>query len=104
VREGKIETFFLKPEFFKMPRCELKDIQGGNAKVNSEIILKILSGGGKISQRNIVLVNAAAAFLIKGVVNDLLDGIKKAVEIIDSGAAFKKLQELRNYSLRGVIS
>ncbi|MDD5014704.1 MAG: hypothetical protein PHW73_06330 [Atribacterota bacterium] len=82
-------------------RCELKDIQGGSAKVNAEITLDILSGKGEDPQRNIVLVNAAAAFMLKGVVKDLKVGIKKAAESIDSGAALRKLKELRNYALRG---
>ena len=103
VKEGKIETFYLNPESLRMPRCELKDIQGGNAKINSEIILDVLNGKGKKPQRNIILANAAAALLVKGVVKDLIDGIKKAAGTIDSGAAFKKLQELKNYTLKGGV-
>lgn len=102
-KKGKVETFYLEPEELKLPRCELKDIQGGNAKINSEITLDILSGRGKDPQRNIVLANAAAAFMVKGVVKDFKAGIKKAAETIDSGAALRKLEELRNYSLRGLI-
>lgn len=101
VKKGKVETFYLEPEELELPRCELKDIQGGSAKINAEITLDILSGRGKDPQRNIVLANAAAAFMLKGVVKDLKVGIKKAAESIDSGAALRKLKELRNYTLRG---
>ena len=103
VKKGKVETFYLEPEELGLPRCELKDIQGGSAKINAEITLGILSGRGKDPQRNIVLVNAAAAFMVKGVVKDLKVGIQKAAETIDSGAALRKLRELRNYTIRGLI-
>ena len=103
IKKGKVETFYIEPEELKLPRCELEDIQGGNAKINSEITLDILNGRGKNPQRNIVLVNAAAAFMVKGVVKDLKVGIQKAAETIDSGAALRKLKELRNYTIRGLI-
>jgi len=98
VKNGIIETFYLEPEELGLQRCKLKDIQGGDPKINAEIALDILNGREKGSHRDIVLANAAAVLLVGGVVKDIKTGIKKAAEIIDSGAALEKLENLREYT------
>jgi len=102
VKDGIIETFYLEPEELGLQRCKLKDIQGGDAKTNAKIALDILNGQRKGPQRDIVLLNAAAVLTVRGVVQDIKIGIKKVAEIIDSGAALRKLEELRDYTTRGL--
>jgi len=100
VKNGTVETFYLEPEELGLQRCKLEDIQGGDPKINTEIALGILNGREKCPHRDIVLANAAAVLLVGGVVKDMKTGIKKAAEIIDSGAALKKLEDLREYTKR----
>lgn len=93
----EITTYYIKPEDLGLCRYELKDIKGGDAKVNAEITLNIL----KVKdgpQRLIVIINAAAALIVGGIAKDMRDGIKIAAETIDSGAALKKLEDLREYT------
>jgi anthranilate phosphoribosyltransferase len=80
-------------------RYELKDIKGGDAKVNAEITLNILRGKDG-PQRLIVIINAAAALIVGGMAKDMRDGIEIAAETIDSGTALKKLESLREYTKR----
>lgn len=98
LKSGIVETFYLEPEELGLRRCELKDIQGGDPKINAKIALGILNGREKGPQQDIILANAAAVLLVGGVVKDIKAGIKKAAEIIDSGAALKKLKDLREYT------
>ena len=42
-------------------------------------------------------MNAAAAIVAGGAAASLKDGVRLAAESIDSGAALKKLQELREF-------
>ena len=99
IKNREITTYYIKPEDLGLCRYELKDIKGGDAKVNAEITLNILRGKDG-AQRLIVIVNAAAALIVGGMAKDMRDGIKIAAETIDSGAALKKLEGLREYTKR----
>ena len=78
-------------------RAPLKEIKGGDCKMNSSIILEILSGE-KGPRRDVVVLNTAALFLISGKVESLNKGARLAEELIDSKKAMEKLEELRSLS------
>jgi anthranilate phosphoribosyltransferase len=69
-------------------------LAGGSPAENAATIEAILSGGSGPG-RDVVLLNAAAAFLAAGRAADLRDGIAMAAEAIDSGAATRLLERLR---------
>ena len=99
IKNREITTYCIRPEDLGLCRYELKDIKGGDAKVNAEITLNILRGKDG-PQRLIVIVNAAAALMVGGMAKDMRDGIEIAEETIDSGTALKKLEDLREYTKR----
>lgn len=99
IKNGEITTYYIRPEDLGLCRYELKDIKGGDAKVNAEITLNILRGENG-PQRLMVIVNAAAALIVGGMAKDMRDGIKIVAETIDSGMALKKLEGLREYTKR----
>lgn len=74
-------------------RADLNEIRGGDAAINAEICREVLMGK-KGPQREIVALNAGAAIYLGGKATDLKQGIQMAHDILDSGAAMKKLQEL----------
>ena len=71
------------------------DLQGGNARENARIIRTILDGE-KGPKRDMVLLNAAAAFVTAGLDNDFKAGVERARGSIDSGRAREKLDSLVN--------
>ncbi len=93
LKDGKVKNYTVKPEDFGVKPAKRKDIQGGSARDNAGIALKILKGEDKGPKRDVVLINAAAAILAGGKAKNLKEGFKKAAESIDSGAAAKKLAE-----------
>lgn len=99
IKNGDITTYYIKPEDLGLCRYELKDVKGGDARVNAEITLDILRGKDG-PQRLMVIVNAAAALVVGGIAKDMSDGIEIAAESIDSGAALEKLEKLREYTKR----
>ena len=70
---------------------------GGTPAENAQITLDILSGV-KGPKRDIVLLNAGAGLYIAEKADSLAAGVKLAAELIDSGAALKKVDELRRAS------
>ncbi len=97
VKDGKVETFEISPEEVGLKRADIKEIEGGNAVENASIIRDILDGkhGPK---RDMVLINASAAFVAAGYANDFKEGVKLGEETIDSGKAKAKLEDLIKYT------
>lgn len=95
VKDGKLITYKLDPEKLGFRKAALEEIKGGEAKENAEIILRVLKGE-KGAPRDIVVLNSGAALYVAKITDSLEDGIKKAAELIDSGAAFRKYEELAN--------
>lgn len=91
--EGVVSTFFLDPADLGLPRARLADVAGGTPEVNVRITRDILTGK-KGAPRDIVVLNAAATLVVSNVVRSMREGIVRAQEAIDSGAAARKLEEL----------
>lgn len=94
LKDGFVTDYKIYPEDYGIKRSVLKDISGGTAKENASIILNILKGK-KGPQRNIVIINAAAALYIGKKCETIKDGVSMAKELIDCGKALHQLEELR---------
>ena len=97
LRKGTITTYEIQPEDFGLKRRTLEEIQGGTAQDNAKILLDVLEGASG-PKRDVVLLNAAAAFVSTEKARDLKEGIAMAEESIDSGRAMAKLKELIQFS------
>ena len=94
---GEYRTYTITPEDFGLTRAQKSDIVGGTPAENAQITLDILSGV-KGPKRDIVLLNAGAGLYIAEKADSLAAGVKLTAELIDSGAALKKVDELRRAS------
>lgn len=92
LKDGIITNYYIYPEEFGIKNSTLEELVGGDSKDNSEIIRKILLGE-KGAKRDIVLLNTAAALYVGKVAENLYQGIQIAKEAIDSGLAYRKLEE-----------
>ena len=95
---GVIDNYFLEPEQFGLKRAKPDDLSGGDCKENAKILIDILQGKDKGPKRDIVLLNAAAGLYVGGKAENIKEGIKLASQQIDSLGAYKKLEELINFS------
>ncbi len=90
---GRICKMTIDPSKLGVSRALGGALRGGDAAENAAILQAVLSGEGG-ARRDIVLINAAAAIWVAGVAADLEEGIARAAESIDSGAARTKLEHL----------
>jgi anthranilate phosphoribosyltransferase len=97
VIDGEMKSYFITPEDLGMKRREVSEIRGGTKKKNAEIIQEVLKGGLG-ARRDMIVINAAATFMIAGRVKDFNDGIDLASQSIDSGEALKKLEDLIDFT------
>jgi Anthranilate phosphoribosyltransferase len=75
-------------------RAATARLSGGSPAENARMTEAVLRGEPGI-RRDVVLLNAGAALLVAGVVEQLEDGIERAALVIDAGLAAELLQALR---------
>lgn len=95
VKDGQVTDYELDPRDFGFSLALKEDLLGGTVEENAGLIKSVLEGKTG-PRRDIVLLNAGAALYILGKAKELTGGIKLAQESIDSGAALKKLEALKD--------
>jgi anthranilate phosphoribosyltransferase len=94
VQHGAVSRIELSPADFGLSVQSGDSIQGGDIESNRIIAESVLDGASG-APRDIVLMNAALALVAAGKAVDFLEGVARAEESIDSGAAKDKLTRLR---------
>lgn len=92
-RDGGVRLFTITPEAVGLPRSALAELTGGSPAHNA-VALRALLDGAKGPYRDIVLLNAAAAFLVGEKVETLREGVELAGQILDDGRAKAALTKL----------
>lgn len=93
LKDGKLNEYVLNPEQFGLALHDLKTIQVRDVHLASEMLRSVLAGE-KNPARDIVLLNAGAAIYVSGLADTMQHGIDRAGQILDSGAASAKLEQL----------
>ncbi|MGL6195499.1 MAG: anthranilate phosphoribosyltransferase [Thermoguttaceae bacterium] len=95
LKDGKIKTYDFYPEmYFDGELAHPDELKCGDLDENADTLDGILTGRIHGAKRNIVLLNSAAALLSAGVANSIAEGLNKAADSIDTGAAYEKLRSL----------
>jgi len=100
VKNARVTASRITPEEFGIARADVASLRGGGCEENARILRGILSGEIRGAKRDLVLLNAAAGFVVSDLARDILQGLALAAEQIDSGRALTKLRELREHSQR----
>ncbi len=100
LKNGSVSTYEIRPGDLGIARAAADDLAGGNAETNASILRRVLHGepGHRL---DIVLLNAAAAIVAGGAVDDLTSGMELARETVESGRAMDKLEKLKLASDEG---
>ena len=93
LKNGQVTEYTVNPQQFGMPLHRAEDIRVHDAGESKRMVLAVLEGKAGPA-RDIVLLNAGAAIYIAGLADSLQNGIAKAGQAIDSGAAKGKLRQL----------
>lgn len=93
VDDGRTAEWFVEPGQFGLAPATLEEVTGGTPAENAAVTRAVLAGE-EGPQRDLVLLNAAAAIYVGGLAGDLEQGIAKAAAAIDSGAAADVLERL----------
>jgi anthranilate phosphoribosyltransferase len=93
LKNGKISEYTVSPEEFGLKSAPVNAIQVSDADTAKDMLMSALDNQAGAA-RDIVLLNAGAAIYVAGLADTLAHGVKKAGEIVASGAAKNKLQQL----------
>ncbi|MFC4777571.1 anthranilate phosphoribosyltransferase [Paenibacillus sp. GCM10023252] len=91
---GEVRTYTITPEELGLTTRPISEVLGGEPAVNAAIIRRVFSGEETGAYRDIVLANAGACIYIGGSAESLQHGVQVAAQVIDSGSAEQKLQQL----------
>ncbi len=94
LKDGNIKEFVIDPQRYGIKKVPLDAIVGGDAVQNANITRAIFANSATQAQRDIVVLNAAAAFVVEGLARDIQDGIEIAEDVLLSGRAKKKLEQI----------
>lgn len=97
LRDGKITNYSIAPEDFGFEKGSIQELVVDGAEQSLGII-KLVFEGHSGPARNIVALNAGAALYVAGLTDSLAAGVEKAQDVIDSGEAMYKLNQLAEVS------
>jgi anthranilate phosphoribosyltransferase len=93
IKAGNLTSFEVTPEQAGLPQAKPEDLKGGDPQHNAAALLALLDGK-QTPYRDIVLMNAAAAFIVADRAENLAGGVALAADAIDSGKARETLRKL----------
>jgi anthranilate phosphoribosyltransferase len=96
LNNGEVNSSVIDPLSIAIPRASLTALKGGEVPENAEILKNVLQGNGTAAQRDAVALNASLAFQVaeKVTFGDHAAGFALARDILQSGLAWQKLEEL----------
>ncbi|MFL5960587.1 MAG: anthranilate phosphoribosyltransferase [Gaiellaceae bacterium] len=97
VEGGRVREYELDPLELGVERCDPAELRGGDPQTNAAALRAVL-GGADGGHRSAVILNAAGGIAAAGHTENLREGIARAREAIDSGAAAARLDQLVTFS------
>ncbi len=93
LKDGTVTRYSITPADFDLAPCEPADLAAADLASSLELFRAALDGSHGAASR-IVQLNAGAAIYVAGLENDLAAGVRRAGEVIASGDAVARLQQL----------
>ena len=97
LKHGFVTEFRIEPKQFGLDTAPIESIRAADKDASKAMVLSVLENVPGPA-RDIVLLNAGAAIYVAGVAGDLWGGVAKAREMIESGRARAKLDELVKFT------
>ena len=98
VRPGSVLESTRSATDYGLPVCAPADLKGGDAAGNAAALRAVFEGRDRGPHRDALVMGAALAFEVTGLVPDAPGGAARAAAAIDSGAARATLEALARFS------
>lgn len=99
-RDGTVQTFYVHPSDYGLAKAAPEALRGGDGAANAQILRSLLDGEPGPA-RDVVLLNAGAGLFVAGAAATVREGIARAADALDTGAAHAALARLIATSQEG---
>ncbi|GAB4119193.1 MAG: anthranilate phosphoribosyltransferase [Sideroxydans sp.] len=99
LKAGQVSEYSIRAEDFGLRSTPLDAVRVTDTAGAKAMLLGVLQNQPGAA-RDIVLLNAGAAIYVAGLSDTLAGGVQKAAEMLASGAALAKLEQLKQFSHR----
>ena len=99
LKDGEVREYRIHPSQFGLQASDLSAIRVSDGAQSRDMLLAALENRAG-SARDIVALNAGAAIYVSGLAESHEQGVHKALAVIASGAARRKVQELVDFTAR----
>jgi anthranilate phosphoribosyltransferase len=93
LKDGAVTSYTIQPEDFGLERADLASLKVEDAAQSLTVVKSVLANKSGPA-RDIVVLNAGASLYVAGLADSLSAGVEKAAEVLASGTAQTKLDEL----------
>jgi anthranilate phosphoribosyltransferase len=97
LRDGRLATYDVTPEEVGLEPATDGAVGAGTPEENASVLRGVLAGQPG-TERSLAVLNAAAAIYVGGRAESLREGVERAEESIDSGAAAAKLDRYLEFA------
>ena len=99
LKDGEVREYRINPAQFGLQASDLSAIRVTDGAQSREMLLAALDNRAGAA-RDIVALNAGAAIYVSGLAESHEQGVQKALAVISSGAARRKVQQLADFTQR----
>ena len=99
--DGRVRSWIFDPADYGIPRAPLEALRGGTPEENAQRLRRLFQGKENGPLRSAVLLNAAFALRAAEQVTDLREGLTRAEEALEGGAALAVLEDYVAFTQRG---
>ena len=97
LKNGEIKNYEISPDNFGIKKHNIAELSVYNINESLTMMKSVLDNNDNAAKA-IVSINAGAAIYAAGISDSIKEGIDKALDVIESGAAKKKLEMLIQHS------
>ena len=92
---GQLRSERIAPADLGLQEAPLSALQGGDLAVNETILRDVLQGRGSAAQQQVVAFNTALVLWVAGEETDLRAGAQRALDCLQQGLPWQRLESLR---------
>ena len=97
VEKGKLRFSKINVSDFNLENISNEKLVVSESESNEEILKSVLKGTGQKSHKYVVALNTSLVLWVAGIEDDLNEGFKKALSIINQGNPWKNFLLLKTY-------
>lgn len=98
INKGDITEYDITPEALGLERHDISAIEGGEPAENRLITEALLAGEGTLAQQSVIAMNVAPLLVMSGQVENLKQGVERALSVLRSGRAMDVAKQLAELS------